>query len=136
MMQRRWLVVGIALALAVVGFIGFRILRGHAAVPGVRVPIEPRSAMAGWPWTGVKTEVLSPGVTLHGARDSANGTRLSLLEFDTAANPKLCFELYDADEDDKKPLNNRVKDGESRSAWWAFEHLKSRGRMVAVWNGP
>jgi hypothetical protein len=61
---------------------------------------------------------------------------LDLLEFDFAANPRLRLELYDQDEDDAVPFDNRVEYW-SRGVAAATAHLEKTGRgpVLAAWNG-
>jgi hypothetical protein len=129
---------GVALAVALVaGFMIYRLLvHGEPILPNMRVPIEPPSEIATWPWPGASIQMLRDGVTIAWARDAGNRTGVTLLTFDTNQNPRLKFEIYDADEDDDTPNDHQVAHGESRTIWWAFHHLQPRGRILAVWNGP
>ena len=60
-----------------------------------------------WPWPNAKTKELALGVT-QTSKVSSDGTMLDLFDFDFGANPKLRWEIFDQDEDDEKPLDNRV----------------------------
>ncbi|HEX8833536.1 MAG TPA: DUF5693 family protein, partial [Abditibacteriaceae bacterium] len=64
---------------------------------------------ATWPWPHATREELSTGVTHWFDKSARDGTTLDLLEFDFARDPRLRFGLYDRDEDDAKPFDNRVK---------------------------
>lgn len=60
-----------------------------------------------WPWPGAVKTITHRGVT-HWLARSPDGTTLDLFEFDFARNPGLRFQIYDQDEDDAKPRDNRV----------------------------
>jgi hypothetical protein len=61
---------------------------------------------------------------------------VDLFDFDFGANPRLRLELYDQDEDDIKPFDNRVEYW-STGVGQATHHLnlQRRGPVVAAWNG-
>jgi hypothetical protein len=98
------------------------------------------NAMATWPWPQAKESRPHPGVTRWVDTSSPDGTSLELFEFDFRKNPALRFELYDQDEDDARPLDNKV-DYWSRGLGTVTRHLQARldaqrrGQVVAVWNG-
>ncbi len=106
------------------------------------VPVSLRDVAAPeatWPWPGAHQRTLHRGITQWTAR-AADGTSLDLIEFDFARNPQLRFEIYDQDEDDDVPFDNRV-------AYWnrgvgvVTRDLNQRfarqgnGRVVVAWNG-
>jgi len=97
---------------------------------------DSKAPLTGWPWPRVVTETPHPGVTRYTDRSSSDGTTLYLFDFDFAANPNLHLELYDQDEDDAKPFDNKVKFW-PRGVGQATRHLNEhgRGRVVAAWNG-
>lgn len=94
------------------------------------------SPLATWPWPGAVQDQPHAGIAHWLDRSSPDGTLLDLLEFDFTANPRLRLELYDQDEDDAAPFDNRV-------AYWplgvaaAVQHLDQAGRgpVLAAWNG-
>lgn len=102
----------------------------------VVVPIESRNSLATWPWPGAQSRTLHRGVTLTSCIDPRTDTHLYLFRFDPKVNPKLHFEIYDTDEDDATPNDGKVFASENRMAIWAWNHLKSRGQMIALFNGP
>jgi hypothetical protein len=108
-----------------------------ATIPPRPPQIEPSpSPDAVWPWKrAVKTEARK-GVTRWFVNSTADGTDLELFEFDFSANPKLTFEIYDQDEDDSKPFDNRA-DYFPRGVGQVTKHLneQKRGKVVAAWNG-
>lgn len=93
------------------------------------------SKMAVWPLPGAKTESLQRGVTHTLARD-ADGTQIDFFDFDFAQNPKLRWEIFDQDEDDATPFDNRVLYWDRNVARAAKElNAAGRGPVVAAWNG-
>ena len=91
---------------------------------------------ATWPWPGAKTVTLAPGVT-QSSKVSSDGTMLDLFDFDFGANPRLRWEIFDQDEDDAKPLDNRVEYWNRNVAQMArqLDGAKHRGAVIAAWNG-
>lgn len=98
-------------------------------------PEEP-APMARWPWPHAKTDNPHPGVTHWIDRSSSDGTVLELFDFDFRKNPHLRLELYDQDEDDRVPFDDRAE-FHARAVGQATSHLNriGRGRVVAAWNG-
>lgn len=111
----------------------------RATLPLNAVAITP-STLAKWPWQNSKKEELQRGVT-HWQTHQSDGTSLDLLRFDFKINPRLKFELYAQDEDDKKPFDNIV-DYWAMGVGQATKHLNGKfsmskkGTVVAAWNGP
>ena len=89
-----------------------------------------------WPWPGAKTVTLAPGVTQI-SKVSSDGTLLDLFDFDFGANPRLRWEIFDQDEDDQKPLDNRVNYWERNVAQMTkqLDGPKGRGPVLVAWNG-
>jgi hypothetical protein len=136
----RWLIALILfVALIVCGAFWWshRYISSLPLVPGL--PPSTTAELARWPWPKAKEMTLRSGVIQWRATQS-DGTTLDLLEFDFKANPKLRLEIFDQDEDDAQPFDNRVQ-------YWphgAAQTLRSldtkfarsqRGRVVAIWNG-
>lgn len=98
--------------------------------------VDPPSPLATWPWPAAVQDQPHAGITHWLDRSSPDGTLLDLLEFDFAANPRLRLELYDQDEDDEVPFDNRV-DYWPRGVAEAVQHLDRAGRgpVLAAWNG-
>ncbi len=92
--------------------------------------------MSTWPWQGAVKDILYPGVTHWYAYCHFDGTTLDLFEFDFGSNPRLRLELYDQDEDDDVPFDNKANYWH-RGIGHVICHLSrnERGRIVAVWNG-
>jgi hypothetical protein len=109
----------------------------HSHVPkhaGTR-PDDP-APMARWPWPHAKKDNPHPGVTHYIDRSSPDGTVLELLDFDFNQNPNLRLELYDQDEDDLAPFDNKAE-FKKRGVAQVTHHLNKvgRGRVLAAWNG-
>lgn len=96
----------------------------------------PPAPLAVWPWPQAKQDTPWPGVTHWLDTSSPDGTALDLFQFDFTVNPKLRLELYDQDEDDKTPGDNRV-DYWPQGVGQATRHLNALGRgpVLAAWNG-
>jgi hypothetical protein len=94
------------------------------------------AAMAYWPWPHAKIDKPHPGVTHWIDKSSPDGTIVELLDFDFHKNPHLRLELYDQDEDDSVPFDNRMTI-DARGVAQATQHLNNigRGKVVAAWNG-
>ncbi|MDQ2801103.1 MAG: phosphodiester glycosidase family protein [Armatimonadota bacterium] len=96
----------------------------------------PPSPQARWPWPKAVKEAPHKGVTHWIDKSSPDGTLCELLDFDFAANPSLRLELYDQDEDDARPFDDKV-------VYWpngvgsVTRHLNQLGRgpVLAAWNG-
>lgn len=106
------------------------------------LPISPRirpdapSQMARWPWLHAKTDSPHPGVTHWIDKSSSDGTVVELFDFDFQKNPHLRFELYDQDEDDRVPFDDKAK-FRARGVGEITRHLNKigRGKVVTAWNG-
>lgn len=92
--------------------------------------------MSTWQWQGAVKESLYLGVTHWHVRSDFDGTKLDLLEFDFGVNPSLRLELYDQDEDDDVPFDNKAKFWH-RGIGHVICHLNQteRGKVIAAWNG-
>jgi hypothetical protein len=90
---------------------------------------------AKWPWVGATTKTVALGVTQTTTK-TADGTTLDFIDFDFGKNPKLRFEIFDQDEDDEKPLDNRVT-LDKRGVIEVARKLEAngRGKVIAAWNG-
>lgn len=73
-----------------------------------REPIDAASRTAMWPWPSETREATHPGVTHWLDRSSPDGTVLDLLQSDFRENPHLEFSLFDQDQDDRRPFDNRA----------------------------
>lgn len=94
------------------------------------------SALARWPWTGARIEELHDGVRRWSFSSAEERTDLQLFRFDFAANPGLRLELFDQDEDDDRPFDNRTHFWK-RGVGTIVRHLNAggTGTVVAAWNG-
>lgn len=103
------------------------------------IPLAPSYASpspgAKWPWPSAKFRVLARGVTQTSFK-TADGTLLDLFEFDFAKNPRLRWEIFDQDEDDAKPFDNKVLYW-NRNVARATKQLETQGRgpVWVAWNG-
>ena len=90
---------------------------------------------ATWPWPEVKRSNPHSGVT-RWFQTATDGTSLELFQFDFKENPHLRFEIYDQDEDDAKPFDNRV-DYFEQGVGKVTQHLNDlkRGPVLLAWNG-
>lgn len=128
---------GVTLAAVVVALgLFFYAQRRMIPPPPPAVGPPPPAPLAVWPWPHATQATPSPGVTHWWDTSSPDGTALDLFEFDFAANPRLRLELYDQDEDDATPGDNRV-DYWPQGVGQATRHLNARGRgpVLAAWNG-
>lgn len=102
--------------------------------PGER-PDAP-AALAKWPWPQAVQDTPHLGVTHWFDTSSPDGTTLDLFDFDFGANPRLRFELYDQDEDDAKPFDNKAHP-RAMGVAQAARHLNQSGRgtVLAACNG-
>jgi hypothetical protein len=93
------------------------------------------SRLAVWPWRGARKSSPHRGVTHWLARDT-DDTTVELFQFDFGANPHLRLELFDQDEDDDKPFDNRI-DYDPRGVGQITRQLNAQGRgpVIAAWNG-
>ena len=125
-----------AVSVALVLLLAWRSWRAARRYEFLSAPLT----QARWPWPAARREVLSRGVAHWLDRSSPDGTTLELFEFDFQADPQLRFALYDQDQDDKKPFDNRA-------FYWnkglapVTQHIAQRvaqqtkGQLVALWNG-
>jgi len=90
---------------------------------------------ATWPWEDAVRSSLYRGVTTW-RTSTADGTSLDLIRFDFSSNPELRFAMYDQDEDDANPLDDRV-DYFPRGVGHIVEELNRRPNesVIAAWNG-
>jgi hypothetical protein len=138
----RWSIVALlplafALCLGMLIFIQrfHRSINVQVGIPLGDADITEPAPLAAWPWQDIKKETLSKGVT-HWQASSVDGTTADLFEFDWRANPEMRIEIFDQDEDDDTPFDNKVK-------YWnlgvgeATRQLNQngRGQVLAVWNG-
>lgn len=93
----------------------------------------PLNSNTSWPWLGAKTTELAKGFKHWNAKGS-DGCSLDLLEFDFKQNPNLRFSIYDQDQDDAKPFDNRV-DYFPRGVGQVVGHLSRDKKVLAAWNG-
>jgi len=114
------------------------VARYAAPAPGVRLD-EP-SPLAAWPWPNVKPDTPHRGVT-HWLARSGDGTVVELFDFDFGTNPGLRLELFDQDEDDAVPFDNKTHFW-PRGVGHIVRGLNTKfkasgsGTIVAAWNGP
>ncbi len=130
-----WLVLGTLTLLTMTGAGLVRHYFGDLRVsPGTRA--DSPAEMARWPWPAAKITTPHPGVTHYTGKSSSDGTVLHLLDFDFGKNPHLRLELYDQDEDDAVPFDNKAK-FKHRGVGQVTRHLNrvGRGKVVAAWNG-
>jgi hypothetical protein len=73
-----------------------------------REPIDAPAKLATWPWPNARSEAIHLGVTHWVDRSSSDGTVLDLFEFDFRRNPHLEFSLFDQDQDDEHPFDDRA----------------------------
>lgn len=103
--------------------------------PKVQKPPAPPTPNpdAKWPWPGAKETRLAKGFT-HWKSTGADGSSLDLLQFDFQENPNLRFAIYDQDQDDDVPFDNRV-DYFPRGVGQVTAHLNQDRKVLAAWNG-
>ena len=107
------------------------VLAGCGQAPPAKL-IAPQNDTA-WPWADAAKSENYDGVT-QWTKKSADGTKLTLIEFNFAKNPKLQFGIYDQDRHDEKPddnLTNYFPKGIAGVAADLFHHQ----RKIAAWNG-
>jgi hypothetical protein len=106
---RRFLLVGGGLVIVIlVGTAAWyrsRYLGGNLAT---HAPLDAPAKLATWPWPNATREQISAGVTHWLDRSSPDGTVPDLFEFDFGRNPHLEFSLFDQDQDDDHPFDNRA----------------------------
>lgn len=100
----------------------------------VNEPLVRPGQGATWPWKGVAAKSIHRGVARWYQPATPDGTSLELYRFDFKTNPNLRLEMYDQDEDDAVPFDNKT-DYFNHNAAWVAKHLKDRGKVIAVWNG-
>jgi hypothetical protein len=108
---------------------------GRAANP-LPARLDSPTPLARWPWPQAAMDHPHPGVTHWIDRSSTNGTVVELFDFDFRRNPGLRLELYDQDEDDRVPYDDRAE-------FWPkgvgqvtrYLNQNGRGKVVAAWNG-
>lgn len=99
-----------------------------------RLPVQPTpNADASWPWPRAKKIELAKGFR-HWSATGADGSSLDLLEFDFQENSGLRFGIYDQDQDDAKPFDNRA-DYFPRGVGQIVGHLNKEKQILAAWNG-
>lgn len=103
--------------------------------PAAHYESEYISPLATWPWPVAIQDTPHSGVT-HWSKTSPDGTLLDLFDFDFNANPHLRLEIYDQDEDDATPFDNRAKYW-SQGVGQVTRHLNAsgKGKVVSAWNG-
>lgn len=96
---------------------------------------DPPARLASWPWPATRPMPLWPGVSYWAATAFTAGHAAHLLEFDFAARPSLRLALYDQDQDDAAPFDNRADC--RRGVIGVVRHLEetAHGPVVAAWNG-
>ncbi len=104
-----------------------------ANVPKIALEPPPH-ALAHWPWANAELTHPFPGVARWFDHSSADSTTVELMRFDF--HKRLRFELYDQDEDDATPFDDRV-DYYPVGIGQVTKHLNQigRGPVVAAWNG-
>jgi len=96
--------------------------------------LAPPSVLAHWPLVGASTNDGPRGARYFGARD-ADGTDVSVAEFDFVANPKLRLELFDQDSDDKTPFDNHARYWGRNAAYILAHKGDAESQSIAVCNG-
>src|SRR5207245_102004 len=99
--------------------------------------LDAPAEMAAWPWPNAVREQIRPGVTHWLDRSSPDGTVLDLFEFDFGRNPRLELLLFDQDEDDERPFDNRAAFWERGVAAVTKQlNEEGNGMVIAATNGP
>jgi len=98
--------------------------------------IDAPAPLARWPWREASFDRPHLGVSHWFDRSSPDGTQLDLFDFDFAANPHLKFGLYDQDEDDAQPFDDKAHPW-AKGVAQAAQHLNGSGRgtIIAACNG-
>lgn len=86
-----------------------------------------------WPWKGINQKSLDKGVR-HWKHTGQDGASLDLVEFDFVENPELKFAIYDQDQDDETPFDNKV-DYFPHGVGQVVHHLEQSQEVMAAWNG-
>ena len=103
--------------------------------PDPRPALSALSPDAVWPWPNSQTREITNGISQTRATGK-DGSRLEFYRFDFAKNPRLRFEIYDQDENDAKPLDNRTLFWEKNVGEAVSQLEKSgRGPIWVAWNG-
>jgi hypothetical protein len=94
--------------------------------------------LALWPWPLASLDKPHAGIMHWRDESSIDGTALDLMEFDFVANPRLHLELYDQDQDDATPGDNRVDFWEQGVGRAVARLNRQHGTapIIAAWNGP
>lgn len=139
---RKWLwiggVIGLIIVAAVGGFWWSRQYVSSLPIEPGLLPYSP-SELTSWPWPRSKSMQLHRGIKQWRATQN-DGTTLDLLEFDFAANPNLRLEVFDQDENDSKPFDDKVNYW-PRGAAQTLRELDAKfkqqngGRVLVIWNG-
>lgn len=124
----------LALALAGAGVTEWRYLGPLPLALGA-APDAP-AALAHWPWTEARFDRPHTGVGHWFDRSSPDGTQIDLFDFDFLANPHLKFGLYDQDEDDAQPFDDKAHPW-PMSVAQASKHMNEmgRGQVLVACNG-
>ena len=107
---------------------------GSAPVQTSPPPAVEDSAI--WPWPGAHETVPFPHVKRFFATFPKDGTKLELFQFDFAKNRNLRFEIYDQDQDDSTPFDDKA-DYYPNGVGQVTKHLNEtgHGRVLLAWNG-
>ena len=91
---------------------------------------------ATWPWAEIAPQQITNGVTRWFNPKTSDNSTLELFRFDFKANPALKLEMYDQDEDDAVPFDNKA-DYFDRNVAAVAKHLteQDRGKVIVAWNG-
>lgn len=102
--------------------------------PSAPSALQPnQNADATWPWPAATKVDRAKGFR-HWNAKGTDGSSLDLLEFDFHENPRLCFSIYDQDQDDAQPFDNRA-DYFPRGVGQVASSLNRDKRVLAAWNG-
>ena len=127
-----------AALLALAAALGIGLFFRRPAQSPTSLPLLPPipSPLATWPWPQSVRNSPHPGVTHWLDMSSPDGAALDFFDFDLKANPRLRFEIYDQDQDDARPFDDRA-DCWPHGVGWATHHLNTmgRGEVVAAWHG-
>ncbi|HZT43665.1 MAG TPA: phosphodiester glycosidase family protein [Chthonomonadaceae bacterium] len=107
---------------------------GRILAPAAK--LDTPASLATWPWPRAVQDHPYPGVTHWLDTSSPDRTVLDLFRFDFRANPHLRLEMFDQDEDDGRPYDNKAQ-------YWPrgvgqitrLLNTTGRGSVVAAWNG-
>jgi Phosphodiester glycosidase len=102
-----------------------------------REPIDALAKLATWPWPNAVSEQLHPGMTHWLDPSSPDGTALDLFEFDFRRYPNLELLLFDQDQDDEHPFDNKAAFWELGVARITQQlNREGNGVVLAATNGP